>query len=140
MPSATPVGPPASTFSAVPPQQTSGPILPAPGQTQAGVTRNCRRWDFVAAGVTCNTLLARYPGITLAQLVSWNPAIGSGCNTMWAEYYVSRACCFGEERELMGSRFVLLLKGRLSDSVSGWWRRWRGDCWMVGGEGDYVMM
>lgn len=68
----------------------------APGPTQTGQAANCNRWDFVNLGDTCNTFVAKYPGLTLAVLTSWNGAVGSTCSGIWAETYVkeilSRSC------------------------------------------------
>lgn len=65
--------------------------VPAPGQTQPGVATNCSRWDLVTAGATCANYMALYPGLTLAQMVAWNPAIGATCNNLWLDYYVCTA-------------------------------------------------
>lgn len=60
----------------------------APGATQSGQISICNRWDLVQSGDTCSVYLDRYPGMTLAKLVEWNPAIGSQCQSLWVDTYV----------------------------------------------------
>ncbi|KAF2741582.1 carbohydrate-binding module family 50 protein, partial [Sporormia fimetaria CBS 119925] len=62
--------------------------VPAPGPTQPGVAPNCNRWDVVSDGATCETFTNKYPGVTLTNLVSWNPAIGDQCGFLWLDFYV----------------------------------------------------
>ncbi|KAL3430401.1 hypothetical protein BDV09DRAFT_189289 [Aspergillus tetrazonus] len=52
----------------------------APGPTQSGQIETCNRWDL-------------YPGLTLANLARWNPAIGSQCQSLWVDTYL----CTGVE-------------------------------------------
>ncbi|KAF7536445.1 hypothetical protein G7054_g4539 [Neopestalotiopsis clavispora] len=61
--------------------------ITTPTPTQAGMTANCDSFHFVEVGQTCTTIASRY-GVTVANLVSWNPAIGSGCTGMWANTYL----------------------------------------------------
>ncbi|KAF3210944.1 hypothetical protein TWF192_000029 [Orbilia oligospora] len=65
---------------------SSGPV--APGPTQDGQDPNCISWEYVAAGENCRTVLAKRPGVTLADLYKWNPAIGSDCSGLWAQTWV----------------------------------------------------
>ena len=60
----------------------------APGPTQSGQVETCNRWDLVQDGDTCSVYLEKYPGLSLAKLVEWNPAIGSQCQNLWVETYV----------------------------------------------------
>ncbi|KAJ5874552.1 uncharacterized protein N7529_002982 [Penicillium soppii] len=60
----------------------------APGPTQSGQVANCNKWDLVQSGDTCSVYLAKYPGLTLANLVAWNPAIGSQCQSLWVDTYI----------------------------------------------------
>src|SRR5690606_34690131 len=64
--------------------------VPAPGQVQGGNSAECNRWDFVDYGSTCDLFLARYPGLTLAQLQSWNTAIELPTQPcfLWANSYL----------------------------------------------------
>lgn len=73
----------------VPPVST--PTLPtspaAPGPTQAGVTSACVKWDTVQDGDSCSGFISEY-GVTLEQLVQWNPAVGEMCTNLWGGYAV----------------------------------------------------
>ncbi|CBF71205.1 hypothetical protein AN6664.2 [Aspergillus nidulans FGSC A4] len=60
----------------------------APGPTQSGQVETCNRWDLVQDGDTCSVYLEKYPGLSLAKLVEWNPAIGSQCQNLWVETYL----------------------------------------------------
>ncbi|ORY12426.1 hypothetical protein BCR34DRAFT_563775 [Clohesyomyces aquaticus] len=62
--------------------------VPPPGPTQAGVVANCNRWGLIKSDTTCATIIKNHPGLTLAKLVSWNPAIGDTCTNLWLDYYV----------------------------------------------------
>ncbi|KAL2814000.1 hypothetical protein BJX63DRAFT_442661 [Aspergillus granulosus] len=65
----------------------------APGPMQSGQIETCNCWDLVREGYTCNVYLEQYPGLSLAKLVEWNPAIGSQCQNLWVENYI----CTGVE-------------------------------------------
>lgn len=76
----------------VPPVSSPTPTAPAgppppPGPTQVGVTPACMKWDTVEGGKDCSTFETVY-GVTLEQLVLWNPAIGSDCTNLWGGYAV----------------------------------------------------
>ncbi|KAK1565963.1 uncharacterized protein LY79DRAFT_529670 [Colletotrichum navitas] len=62
----------------------NGVATPAP--IQDGMTKNCKTFHFVVSGNTCATIAQQY-GITAAQFVSWNPAVGSSCTGLWANTY-----------------------------------------------------
>ncbi|EXK25264.1 hypothetical protein FOMG_18060 [Fusarium oxysporum f. sp. melonis 26406] len=64
---------------------SNGVSTPAP--VQSGIVSNCKKFHPVASTTTC-TSIQKYYKITMAQLVKWNPAIGSGCSGLWANYYV----------------------------------------------------
>ncbi|KAK6502102.1 hypothetical protein TWF481_009911 [Arthrobotrys musiformis] len=65
---------------------SSGPA--APGPTQDGQDPNCISWEYVAIGENCRTVMAKHPGVTLADLYRWNPAIESDCRGLWAQTWV----------------------------------------------------
>ncbi|OBS25975.1 hypothetical protein FPOA_06507 [Fusarium poae] len=58
-----------------------------PSPVQSGMVKNCKKFHLVNKSTTCAALQSTYK-VTMAQLYKWNPAIGSGCNALWAEYYV----------------------------------------------------
>ncbi|KAH7317179.1 LysM domain protein [Stachybotrys elegans] len=57
-----------------------------PSPIQNGMTPNCKTFHFVQADETCRTISARY-GITVANFVAWNPAVGSTCAGLWGSTY-----------------------------------------------------
>ena len=58
-----------------------------PSPIQPGMTSNCDSFHLVSSTDTCVTI-ASSAGITLANFYSWNPGVGSGCDTLWLGYYV----------------------------------------------------
>jgi hypothetical protein len=48
---------------------------------------NCKTFYLVAAGDQCG-LNTTANGITLADFYAWNPAVGSECESLWAQHYV----------------------------------------------------
>ncbi|KAI8258752.1 LysM domain-containing protein [Colletotrichum sp. SAR11_239] len=71
--------------STTPTNPGNGIQTPTPIQT--GMTTKCKSFHFVESGQTCAVIAPKY-GVTVANLISWNPAVGSGCNGMWAETYL----------------------------------------------------
>ncbi|KAK1675198.1 LysM domain-containing protein, partial [Colletotrichum godetiae] len=68
-----------------------GITVAAPGPTQDGINSNCARYAEAPSGATCTTFSSAN-GVTLAQLYSWNPVLGTNgencASKMWAlEYY-----------------------------------------------------
>jgi LysM repeat protein len=61
--------------------------LAPPSPTQAGIASNCNKYYLVQSGDGCYNIAAAN-GITLANFYSWNPAVGSSCQTLYAGYYV----------------------------------------------------
>lgn len=72
------------TSSATATTTSNGVTTPSP--TQTGMVSNCGKFYFVESGETCDNVAAEN-GITVAELEAWNPAIGSGCTNLWANYY-----------------------------------------------------
>ncbi|KAI9044908.1 LysM peptidoglycan-binding domain-containing protein [Aspergillus affinis] len=54
---------------------------------QSGIAKNCNKHYFVKSGDGC-AAIASANGISLADFYSWNPAVGSDCRTLIADYYV----------------------------------------------------
>lgn len=78
----TPTAPPSS--SSVASSSTSGA---AP--TQTGIVSNCARYYTVQAGDSCQGIVDKYAGeFTLSDFYGWNPAVGSGCSSLWVGYAV----------------------------------------------------
>jgi LysM repeat protein len=66
---------------------TSGNGITTPTPTQDGMTKNCNKFYLVVSGDGCTSIQTKY-SITFAQLFSWNPAIGSNCESLWLNTYV----------------------------------------------------
>ncbi|GAP93034.1 hypothetical protein SAMD00023353_10200160 [Rosellinia necatrix] len=66
---------------------TTTPTGPTP--TQSGIPKNCGSYYLVRSGDTCQKIVDKYAGkITLSQFYSWNPAVGSNCQSLFLGYYV----------------------------------------------------
>jgi hypothetical protein len=57
-----------------------------PSPIQDGMTNSCKTFHFIN-GNTCQNILDRY-GISLANFVRWNPAVGINCQSMWEQTHV----------------------------------------------------
>ncbi|CCC12068.1 hypothetical protein SMACR_02289 [Sordaria macrospora] len=66
---------------------TSAGGVATPTPTQPGMVSGCKKFHKVASGDQCGTIATRY-SISLASFYSWNPAVGSSCQTLWLDYYV----------------------------------------------------
>ena len=63
----------------------NGIVTPTP--IREGTTSTCTQFHFVVKGDTCATLGTKY-GVTFAQILAWNPTVGSSCDGMWLDTYV----------------------------------------------------
>ncbi|KAH7635588.1 hypothetical protein B0T09DRAFT_298276 [Sordaria sp. MPI-SDFR-AT-0083] len=57
-----------------------------PSPIQSGMVSGCKKFHFVQAGETCDTIASKY-GVTTANFKKWNPAVKSDCTGMWANTY-----------------------------------------------------
>ncbi|KAK6340018.1 hypothetical protein TWF730_001795 [Orbilia blumenaviensis] len=67
--------------------------ISTPAPIQQGMIKSCTNFHFVEPGQGCFDIIPMYDDLTIDQLYAWNPAIGKGCTTMWAETYI----CVGVE-------------------------------------------
>ncbi|GKU22227.1 unnamed protein product [Fusarium langsethiae] len=58
-----------------------------PSPIQPKMTTNCKKFHKVASTTICASI-QKYYKITMAQLLKWNPTVGSGCEKLWADYWV----------------------------------------------------
>ncbi|KAJ2979136.1 hypothetical protein NQ176_g3432 [Zarea fungicola] len=69
-----------------PPPATTG-VQPAPAPTPPGTTANCSKWHVIASGDGCPQIEQTF-GITITQLVTWNPNLKADCtNLLLGEAY-----------------------------------------------------
>ncbi|KZF20520.1 carbohydrate-binding module family 50 protein [Xylona heveae TC161] len=72
------------TNTATPTSTTAGNTAP----TQTGITSNCNTFYNVSSTDSCQTIVDKYPNITLADFYCWNPAVGSTCKYLYPGYDV----------------------------------------------------
>jgi hypothetical protein len=76
--------PPSTTTQKPTTTPPAGNGIQNPQPIQPGMVTNCKKFHYVAKGVTCQQIIS-YNKITLANFVKWNNGVGSNCQTMWAE-------------------------------------------------------
>jgi LysM repeat protein len=59
----------------------SSTTLPPPGPTPTGTTGECYKWHIIVPNDSC-TLLQNTLGVTMAQLVAWNPDLKADCSNL----------------------------------------------------------
>jgi hypothetical protein len=67
------------------PARTHGTVQtpqPYPGNSPT----NCAKFWYVQSGDGCQSIATKN-GISVAQFIAWNPAVGSGCTTLWLQEY-----------------------------------------------------
>ncbi len=73
----------------------SSTTVAPPASTPPGTTSQCFAWHVVASGDTC-TLLTATLGVTMAQLVAWNPNLKADCsNLLLGDAYCIRGPTIG---------------------------------------------
>ncbi|KAF3932746.1 hypothetical protein ABW19_dt0205660 [Dactylella cylindrospora] len=72
--------------------RTTTPVVSTPTPIQSGQVGNCIGWRYVAASDTCSNIVTRFQAapvsLTLANLLAWNPALGSNCAGLTPGYFV----------------------------------------------------
>ncbi|KAH7202900.1 uncharacterized protein BKA55DRAFT_531306 [Fusarium redolens] len=61
--------------------------IKTPPPVQPGMVSNCNKFHMVQKTTTCESI-QNYYKISLADFVKWNPAVGSKCTGLWADYNV----------------------------------------------------
>ncbi|KAL7811323.1 hypothetical protein V8C26DRAFT_437473 [Trichoderma gracile] len=61
--------------------------ITTPTPTQTGMVDNCNSFYLVKSGDSC-AAIASSKGISLDNFYKWNPAVGTGCSSLWVSYYV----------------------------------------------------
>jgi len=66
----------------VPTNATATPTTePPPGPTPSGATDDCFEWAVIGANETC-VFLQETLGITMAELMAWNPSLDANCDNL----------------------------------------------------------
>jgi hypothetical protein len=63
------------------------PTRPTAIPTQSGVAPDCKKYWIVSENDTCK-LIGRANGISLENLITWNPALGSKCSGLKPDSYI----------------------------------------------------
>ncbi|VTT74774.1 unnamed protein product [Fusarium fujikuroi] len=66
------------------PENVTGNKAPSP--VQKGITKSCNEYHRVSKGDTCSAVASEFK-IDLDEFYQWNPAVGSKCENLWANYY-----------------------------------------------------
>lgn len=66
---------------------TPYPSIVTPTPFQDEMTRWCKAFHLVKPNETCDDITKKY-NIPFTDFVTWNPAVGLGCNSMWSNAYV----------------------------------------------------
>jgi LysM repeat protein len=66
---------------------STGNGISTPTPTQTGMVGNCNKFHLVVSGDSCPDI-ASDNSISLANLYSWNPAVGSDCRTLIVGFHV----------------------------------------------------
>ncbi|KAL1858932.1 hypothetical protein Daus18300_009802 [Diaporthe australafricana] len=82
----TPTSSPTPTTSTTPTSTTKGNGVSTPTPTQTGMVGNCNKFVFIKSVDTCDSV-AKAAGITTANFIKWNPAVGEDCKGLWANTY-----------------------------------------------------
>lgn len=59
--------------------------IETPLPTQEGMIYNCNAFYVVEMNDSCDTVASEH-GVTIPDIISWNPALGSACDNMWTGY------------------------------------------------------
>ncbi|KAF4494398.1 Autolysin [Fusarium agapanthi] len=71
------------------PTQSTKPTngIETPSPIQAGITKSCNKFHLVKSTTTCNSI-KNYYKIPLKDFDSWNPAVGTNCQSLLIDYWV----------------------------------------------------
>ncbi|RYP87131.1 hypothetical protein DL769_000590 [Monosporascus sp. CRB-8-3] len=73
--------------TAAPTTTKDGNGIATPTPTQPGMVGNCNKFHKTKKGETCSSIVQNN-GISMAQFLKWNHAVGADCSSMWADTYV----------------------------------------------------
>ncbi|KAI4193919.1 MAG: hypothetical protein LQ350_008079 [Teloschistes chrysophthalmus] len=67
--------------------KTTSTTSSGPSPTQTGIISSCRKYYKTVSGDTCQVISDRYGTFSVAQFISWNPAVKSDCSQLYLGYY-----------------------------------------------------
>ncbi|KAL8847058.1 MAG: hypothetical protein Q9221_007877 [Calogaya cf. arnoldii] len=73
-----------STTSTTKPTSTASS---GPSPTQSGISTSCTKYYKTVSGDTCQVISDRHGTFSVAQLITWNPAVKSDCSQLFLDYY-----------------------------------------------------
>ncbi|KAL2211282.1 hypothetical protein CC79DRAFT_1246687, partial [Sarocladium strictum] len=77
------IPPPPSTTTSGGGAPTNAP----PSPTQSGIIDTCTSYYQAKEGDDCGNIVSSFRTFTLAEFLTWNPAIGATCGGLWLGYY-----------------------------------------------------
>lgn len=63
---------------------SSTAVVTPSSPTQTGIASNCEEYYTVVSGDSCAGIESEF-GISFEELYGWNPAISSGCESLWLD-------------------------------------------------------
>ncbi|KAL8707967.1 MAG: hypothetical protein Q9220_007110 [cf. Caloplaca sp. 1 TL-2023] len=66
---------------------STSPAPTGPSPTQSGIISSCTKYYKAVSGDDCEVISNRYGTCSVAQFVSWNPAVKSECSQLFLQYY-----------------------------------------------------
>ncbi|KAK7189948.1 LysM domain-containing protein [Paraphaeosphaeria sporulosa] len=104
------------SFSSAKPSTTATPSTTVPGNgiatptpVQANIVKNCDSFYLVKGRDNCYDI-GKAHGVSSAQIITWNPAVGSSCGTLWPDYV----------RSILSSQGRVPLDSPLNFSTHAW--------------------
>ncbi|KAJ2978409.1 hypothetical protein NQ176_g3831 [Zarea fungicola] len=87
--------------------------ISTPLPVQPGLLPNCIKFHLVLSGESCAEMAARY-GISVTDVVAWNPNAGRNCEALWANTYA----CVGMPAFRLQSYYNSGCKGKKYNDVT----------------------
>lgn len=66
---------------------TAGHGIATPTPYEPGMVSSCNKFFYVKSGDSCSEI-AKAEGISVSDIESWNPKVGSRCTSLWADAYI----------------------------------------------------
>ncbi|KAK4153834.1 hypothetical protein C8A00DRAFT_33378 [Chaetomidium leptoderma] len=58
-----------------------------PSPTQDGIASDCQKYHLAVSGDTCLGIVSKYGTFSQSEFYKWNPAVGTGCTSLFLGYY-----------------------------------------------------